>query len=311
VGTETSGSIIHPAYWASVVGIKPTVGLVSRSGIIPIAPSQDTAGPIARTVADAAMMLNVLAGIDPTDPATLAAAGKIPKDYTVFLKKDSLKGARIGVSRQLFGQMSDEQAVLFDRVLKEMRDAGAEIIDPAEMQLDELLKSNWADGKTMVYEFKPAINNYLKGVEAYIPVHTLSDVIAFNNQDTEKRARYGQNILERGEMTSGSLTEPEYIQARIQDLRLTREAIDGTLLRYNLDAIIFPPMNNTMISGVILEARAGYPAITVPAGYLEDGKPFAFMLAATAWQEPKLISLAYAYEQQTHHRQPPALPTVP
>jgi amidase len=310
VGTETSGSIIHPAYWASVVGIKPTVGLIGRSGIIPIATDQDTAGPIARTVADAAVMLNVLAGVDPTDPATLVAAGKIPKDYTAFLKKDGLRGAHIGVSRQLFGQMSDEQVALFARVLKEMRDAGAEIIDPVVMPIDELLGTNWQDSKTMLYEFKPAINNYLKGIEPHIPIHSLSDVISFNNQDAEKRARYGQNILEKSDATTGSLAEPEYIQEHLRDLRLTRGGIDYALRTYNLDAIIFPPLNNTMISGVILEARAGYPAIILPAGYLKDGKPFAFMLVASAWQEPKLISLGYAYEQQTHHRQPPALPVV-
>jgi len=255
-------------------------------------------------------MLNALAGVDPADPATLAAAGRIPKDYTVFLKRDGLRGSHIGVSRQLFGQMSDEQVILFDRVLKEMKDAGATIIDPVVMPIDELLGSNWQDSKTMLYEFKPAINNYLKGIEPYIPIHSLSDVIAFNNQDAEKRARYGQNILEKADMTSGTLAEPEYIQEHMRDMRLTRGAIDYALRKYNLDAIIFPPLNNTMISGVILEARAGYPAIVLPAGYSKDGKPFAIMLAASAWQEPKLISLGYAYEQQTHHRQPPALPIV-
>jgi amidase len=191
-----------------------------------------------------------------------------------------------------------------------MKDAGATIIDPVVMPIDELLGSNWQDSKTMLYEFKPAINNYLKGVEPHIPIHSLSDVISFNNQDTEKRARYGQNILEKADTTSGSLAEPEYIQEHLRDLRLTRGGIDYALSKYKLDAIIFPPLNNTMMSGVILEARAGYPAIIVPAGYLKDGKPFAFMLVAAAWQEPKLISLAYAYEQQTHHRRPPALPVV-
>ena len=310
VGTETSGSIIHPSYWASVVGIKPTVGLISRSGIIPIATSQDTAGPIARTVADAAAMLNALAGIDPADPATLAAAGRIPKDYTVFLKKDGLRGARIGVSRQLFGQMSDEQAASFERVLREMKDAGAEIVDPVKMPIDELLGTNWQESKTMLYEFKPAINNYLKTVEPYIPIHSLTDVIAFNSQDPGKRARYGQDILEKAEKTSGSLSDPEYIQEHLRDLRLTRGAIDQALRYYRVDALIFPPLNNTMISGVILEARAGYPAITLPSGYLKDGKPFTIMLVAGAWQEPKLISLAYAYEQRTQYRKPPALAKV-
>ena len=243
--------------------------------------------------------------------ATLAAAGKIPKDYTAFLKKDGLRGARIGVSRQLFGQMSDEQVALFDRVLKELRDAGAVIIDPVVMPIEELLGTNWTDSKTMLYEFKPAINTYLKSVEPYLPVHSLSEVIAFDNQDPGKRARYGQDTLEKAEKTSGSLTEPEYIQEHLRDMRLTRGGIDSALHKYNIDAIIFPPLNNTMISGVILEARAGYPAITLPAGYMNDGKPFTFMLIASAWQEPKLISLAYAYEQQTHHRKPPALPRVP
>jgi amidase len=307
VGTETSGSIIHPAYWASVVGLKPTVGLISRSGIIPLATSQDTAGPIARTVADVAWMLNAMAGVDPTDPATLAAGGKIPTDYRAFLKKDGLRGAHIGVSRQLFGQMSEEQAARFEGVLNEMRDAGAEIVDPVAMPIDELLGTNWQDSKTMLYEFKPAINHYLKGVEPYIPIHSLGEVIAFDNQDAAKRARYGQDTLEKAEKTSGSLTEPEYINERLRDLRLTRDAIDVALRKYAVDAIIFPPLNNTMISGVILEARAGYPAITLPAGYLKDGKPFTFMLVAGAWQEPKLIALGYSYEQATHHRKAPVL----
>lgn len=311
IGTETSGSIIHPAYWASVVGIKPTVGLVSRSGIIPIATSQDTAGPIARTVADAAALLTVLAGIDSADPATLTASGKIPKDYTVFLKKDGLQKARIGVSRQLFGEMSEEQKESFARVLKEMKEAGAEIVDPVAMPIEELLGANWQQSKTMLYEFKPAINNYLKTVEAQIPMHSLTELIAFNAKDPDKRARYGQDILERAEKTGGSLADQDYIDEHLSDMRITRGAIDQTLGKYKLDAIIFPPLNNTMISGVILEARAGYPAITVPAGYLKDGKPFTFMLVAGAWQEPKLISLAYAYEQRTHHRRPPALPKVP
>jgi amidase len=258
-------------------------------------------------VADAAWMLNALAGIDPTDSATLAATGKTPNDYRAFLKKDALHGAHIGVSRQLFGQMSEEQAAMFDRVLKEMRDAGAEIIDPVVMPIEELLGTNWTDSKVMLYEFKPAINHYLKGVEPYIPVHSLTDVIAFNNQDVAKRARYGQDTLEKAEKTSGSLTEPEFINERLRDLRLTRGALDAALSKYKVDAIIFPPLNNTMISGVILEARAGYPAITMPAGYLKDGKPFTFMLVASAWQEPKLISLAYAYEQLSHHRKAPVL----
>jgi amidase len=150
----------------------------------------------------------------------------------------------------------------------------------------------------------------LKGVEPYIPVHSLGDVISFNNQDAGKRARYGQDVLERSEKTNGSLTEAEYIHERLRDIRVTRGGIDSALRNYNVDAIIFPPLNNGQISSFNVEARAGYPAITLPAGYMKDGKPFAFMLVASAWQEPKLISLAYAYEQQTHHRKPPALPIV-
>jgi len=206
--------------------------------------------------------------------------------------------------------MSDEQAASFDKVLKEMRDAGAEIVDPVVMPVDELLGTNWQESKTMMYEFKPAINNYLKSVEPHIPIHSLADVIAFNSQDPGRRARYGQDILEKAENTSGSLADPEYIQEHLRDMRLTRGAIDQALSNYRVDAIVFPPLNNTMISGVILEARAGYPAITLPAGYLKDGKPFTIMLVAGAWQEPKLISLAYAFEQRTHHRKPPALPPV-
>jgi amidase len=174
-----------------------------------------------------------------------------------------------------------------------------------------LLGTAWNDSKVLVYEFKPAVNNYLKGVEPYLPVHSLSELVAFNSRDPEKRARYGQDVLERSEKTSGSLSESEYILERLRDLRLTRGGIDTALNNYKLDAIIFPPLNNGQISSFLLEARAGYPAITLPAGYMKDGKPFAFMLVASAWQEPKLISLAYAYEQQTHHRKPPVLPAVP
>ncbi|MHC1760024.1 MAG: amidase family protein [Negativicutes bacterium] len=312
IGTETSGSILHPSYLASVVGLKPTVGLVSRTGIVPIMMTQDTAGPITRTVADAAMLLNAIAGLDTEDSATLTAVGKIPKDYGDFLKPDALRGARIGVGRQLFYQLNEEQTVLMEQTIQEFKDAGAIIVDPVEMPGLEIMTPNPAHAKmayasqAMSYEFKPAINNYLKTVEPYLPVHTLSELIKFNDEDSEKRLRYGQILFINSDKTSGSLSDPEYLADRLRDWQYSRkEGIDYALSKYKVDAIILPPV------GSLVTARAGYPALSIPAGYQQDGLPWAFILTASAWSEPKLISLGYSYEKATHHRKAPVFNVEP
>jgi amidase len=311
VGTETSGSILHPSYLASVVGLKPTVGLVSRTGIIPIMMTQDTAGPIARSVADAAVMLNVLAGVDKNDPVTLTAIGRIPKNYCDFLKADALRGARIGIARQLFYQLNEEQTALMERTIQEFKSAGAIIVDPVKMPglevmaPDPAIKDNVKyTSKSMRYEFKPAVNNYLKSVEPYIPVHSLSELIRFNEEDPEKRLRYGQTLFVGSEKTSGSLSDPEYLLDRFLDYQYSRdEGIDYAINKYKLDAIVLPPL------GSLVAARAGYPAITIPAGYQQNGLPWGFILTASAWGEPKLIALGYSYEQVTHHRKKPLFNT--
>lgn len=301
VGTETSGSILNPASANSVVGIKPTVGLVSRTGIIPIAMSQDTAGPMARTVADAATLLGALTGIDPADPATAASAGRTYEDYTAFLEPRALRGARLGVVRTYGYQgLSDEEKRLFDAALDLLRAQGAELVDPAE--IPSLGEKAWRS-KVLIHEFKPALNAYLASLGPSAPVKTLADVIAFNSAHPEACLKHGQAVLEASEATSGTLTEPEYINSRLEDIRRAgAEGIDAVLERERLDALLFPGS-----WGCWVAAQAGYPSVCVPAGYTADGVPMGLTFTGTAWSEGALIRLAYAFEQATHLRKEPAL----
>lgn len=302
VGTETSGSILSPANNNAIVGIKPTVGLISRSGIIPIAFSQDTAGPMARTVTDAAILLGALTGVDPADPATAASAGHAYRDYTPFLDPDGLKGARIGIPRgPWFDRMSADETALFEDAVGAMRAAGAEIVDPADLAYMAYWESD-----VLVYEFKPALNAYLAGLGPAAKVKTLAEVVAFNSAHPEAMLRYGQKLMETAEATNGTLTEPKYITDRLRDIRQTRtEGIDKTMAEHKLDALLFPAT-----WGCWIPARAGYPSIQVPAGYTSDGRPFGITLTGQAWSEPTLIKLGYAYEQATRHRKPPELNAV-
>jgi amidase len=299
VGTETSGSILEPASWNSVVGVKPTVGLISRSGIVPIAVSQDTAGPIARTVADAAILLGVLAGVDELDPATWASEGLVPDDYAAYLDPNGLRGARIGVPTHFYRFISKPEArlPLFEAALETMRTLGADIVPlPIFPHQDEPHRP-----EVLTHEFKPCLNAYLNGVEAHLPVHSLRDVIAFNEAHGETMLRYGQARMLAAEATSGTLTDPAYLRARTLDLEQTQAGgIDRVLREHRLDALVSAGSSFSHIP-----AKAGYPSVTVPGGFSAEG-PLGITFTGTAYSEPVLLKLAYAYEQATMLRRAPA-----
>jgi amidase len=313
VGTETDGSIISPSQANAIVGIKPTLGLVSRSGIVPIAHSQDTAGPMARTVADAAILLGALTGVDPRDPATGKSLGKACTDYTPFLDPDGLRGARLGVARNFFGFNSAVDR-LMQECLQEMKRLGAEIIDPADIATAKMLSET--ELEVLLYEFKADLNNYLAGLGPHAPVHSLQEVIEFNERNRDRVMPYfGQDLLLKAE-EKGPLTSQDYLKALQDNHRLSRaEGIDATLRAHRLDAIVAPSggpawltdwVNGDHHSGGSSSpaAMAGYPNITVPAGYI-FGLPVGVSFFGGAYQEPTLIRLAYAFEQATRVRRSP------
>jgi amidase len=320
VGTETDGSIVCPSAHTSVVGIKPTLGLVSRAGIIPISHSQDTAGPMARTVADAAALLSVLAGVDPRDPATAAARGRAQSDYTRFLDPAGLRGARIGVARErLFGYDPHADRVIEDAIVA-MRQLGATIVDPAN--IPHLGQYDNDEFTVLLYDFKADLNAYLATRGATSQVRTLADVIAFNEREKAREMPFfGQEIMHMAQ-EKGPLTDKAYRDARAKSLRMAgREGIDAVMAQHRLDAIVAPTSSLSWPHDVLLgdhglggsstpAAVAGYPNITVPAGYA-FGLPVGIMFTGRAWSEPTLIRLAFAFEQGTKLRKPPRfLPTA-
>jgi amidase len=319
IGTETDGSIVSPAAVNGVVGIKPTVGLVGRSGIIPIAHSQDTAGPLARTVADAATVLGALTGVVPRDDATRAGSGKAHADYTRFLDPRGLEGSRIGVARNFFSRHEKVDA-LMESAIAEMKRRGAVIVDPADIATARALKE--PEYKVMLYEFKAGLNAYLAGLGPLAPVRSLTQIIAFNEDNREAEMPFfGQEHLVRAD-EMGPLTSAEYAEALEASQRLARaEGIDATLGAHRLDAIIAPtggpawvtdPINGDHGSGGSSRpaAVAGYPIVTVPAGFVH-GLPVGISFMGAAYSEPTLIKLAFAFEQATSHRRPPEfLPTA-
>lgn len=313
VGTETDGSIVCPSSANSIVGIKPTLGLVSRSGIIPIAHSQDTAGPMARTVRDAAILLAALAGVDPRDEATNAARGRLLSDYTKFLDPNGLRGARIGVARKFFG-FSDHVDKLINEAIDVMKRSGAVIIDPADVPTAGKFDST--ELEVLLYEFKADLNKYLAGLGPAAPVHSLKEVIAFNERNREREMPYfGQELFIRAE-AKGPLTSREYRQALAKNHLMSRaQGIDAVMARHRLDALVAPTggpawttdlINGDHFSGASSTpaAVAGYPNISVPAGYVY-GLPVGISFFGRAWSEPTLIRLAYAFEQATKHRAAP------
>lgn len=312
IGTETNGSIVCPSSANGVVGIKPTVGLISRSGIIPIAHSQDTAGPMARTVTDAAILLGALTGKDPRDPATLQSRGEVYQDYTQFLDRQGLKGARIGVGRNFFG-FHEEVDQLMEDAIRLMKVEGAAMIDLKEVMPTEGLGD--AGFQVLLYEFKAGLNQYLAN-RADTPVRSLKDVIEFNKAHREEEMPYfRQEIMVMAE-EKGGLDSTEYQQALEKLHRASRaEGIDKVMRENQLDAIIGPTGGPAWPTDLITgdhflggssspAAQAGYPNITVPAGFVH-GLPVGISFFAGAYQEPVVIRLAYAYEQASQHRKAP------
>lgn len=294
VGTETSGSIISPACCNSIVGIKPTLGMISRTGIVPIAHSQDTAGPMTRTVEDAAILLGAMTYIDSADPVTYRSKNKTNSDYTKFLDKNGLRGARIGVPKYIFKELKEEQLVMMHQCIEEIKELGAEIIEDRDLDSYEKLDNY----DVLLYEFKSDLNAYLSTLGGASKVKSLKDIIEYNNNNAEAALKYGQTLLVKCESISGTLTEPEYISAKLQDLRLsTTDGMDAFMAENKVDAMLFPST-----AGVSMAAKAGYPSIAVPGGYCKDGTPFGITFSAEAFSEPKLIKLAYAYEQGTKKR---------
>jgi amidase len=314
IGTETDGSIVCPASICGIVGIKPTVGLASRTGIIPISVTQDTAGPMARTVADAAVLLTVIAGMDGQDPATSRGGRSESLDYTSFLNLNALKGARLGVARKLFGR-NPRVAKAMENAVAALKKLGAEIIDPVEMQSPEKLEE--AEWEVLLYEFKAELNKYLAMLGPAATQKTLADLIAFNEANRDREMPYfGQEIFLQAQ-EKGPLTEKKYRQALETCRRAsTVEGIDGMIQRHKLDALIAPTTDpaypTDLINGdhftgggsTVLPAVAGYPHITVPAGQV-FGLPIGVSFIGRAWSEPRLIALAYAFEQATKCRQAP------
>ncbi|MBN8717592.1 MAG: amidase [Stenotrophomonas sp.] len=312
IGTETDGSIICPSAVAGLVGIKPTVGLVSRSGIIPISVSQDTAGPMARSVADAAALLTAIAAPDPADPAAGERKDTTPIDYTAHLKVDALKGARIGVVRKLTGYQPDTDAA-FEAAVAALKAAGATVVDA---EIPTLGQWDNDELQMMLYEFKDGLNRYLASADT--PYKSLAELIDYNKAHAAQEMPYfGQELFEQAQ-AKGPLTEPAYLAARDKVRRLAGpEGIDAALRKQNLDALVAPamspawptdPINGDHFTGAGYGAAAvaRYPSLTVPMGEVH-GLPVGIVFMGTAWSEPRLIELGYAFEQATQARKPPRL----
>lgn len=311
IGTETNGSIVCPSNNNGIVGIKPTVGLVSRSGIIPISYTQDTPGPMARTVRDAAICLGVLVGVDSTDNKTLASRGKYYRDYTRFLKEDGLKGKKIGLYTKPFDKNYKVDKLMYEAV-EYLKSQGVEIVE-----IDEISKNNVGNlsFEIMLYEYKDGLNKYFNSLGSDVPVKNLEDLIEFNLLDSVELKYYNQKYLEMAQ-EKGDLTSAEYKEALANMLKASREeGIDRVMNEHNLDAIIAPTggpaWKTDLINGDSFQlgssspaARAGYPNITVPMGYIDE-LPVGISFFGRAWSEPILLEIAYAYEFGTKHRKAP------
>ncbi len=320
VGTETDGSVVCPSSVNGLVGLKPTVGLVSRSGIIPISHTQDTAGPIARTVADAAALLEAMTGYDPADAAMSRRRNATAADFRTALDPLALKGARIGIARKRYFGYSPATDSVIDAAIAVMKAQGAVIVDPAD-----ILTAAQLDGcefEILLYEFKADLNAYLKKLPAGARVHSLADLIAFNLREKDREMPFfGQEIFEMAQK-KGPLTSPGYTKATATCRARSRtQGIDAVMTARRLDAIVAPtggpawpidPVNGDHFLGASSTpaAVAGYPSVTVPAGFVH-GLPVGLSFISRPWTEAKLLGLAYAFEQATHHRRPPQfIPTL-
>jgi amidase len=317
LGTETDGSIVCPSSTTGLVGIKPTVGLTSRAGVIPISHTQDTVGPMARTVADAAAVLGALTGVDPRDTATAASDGNSQTDYLQYLDTNALAGARIGVPRTGgYWGYSPEADAICEAAIASMRELGAEIVDPADIPTADQIATDPSEFTILLYEFEPDLNAYLATMPPEVPYRTLADLIAFNIEHADVEMPYfGQEIFEMAH-NIGSLTDAAYLEALETSHRLSRdEGIDAVMDEYDLDALVAPTgtpswptdlINGDLFLGASSSpaAMAGYPLVTLPAGH-SYGLPVGLTFMGRAWSEPTLIALAYAFEQATMHRRAP------
>tara|TARA_R110002094_G_scaffold52956_1_gene64318 strand:+ start:22 stop:1629 length:1608 start_codon:yes stop_codon:yes gene_type:complete len=311
IGTETNGSIVCPSNSNGIVGIKPTVGLVSRSGVIPISYTQDTPGPMARTVTDAAICLGVLTGIDPADEKTLASQEKFYKDYTQFLKEDGLRGKRIGFYQTPLGK-NYKVDTLMSKAVDFMKRQGAEIININEISSADVGGYSF---QVMLYEYKDGLNKYFRSLGPNAAIKSLEELIAFNRKDSIELKFYNQKYLEMAQ-EKGDLNDEAYQKALANMLKGSREeGIDRIMNLHHLDAIIAPTgspaWKTDLINGDSFQlgssspaARAGYPNITVPMGFVDE-LPVGISFFGSAWSEPVLLEIAYAYEQGTKHRKAP------
>ena len=319
IGTETDGSIVCPSSSNGLAGIKPTVGLVSRSGIIPISHSQDGAGPMCRTLRDATILLSALTGVDPEDSATAASTGKAQPDYSQFCDPNGLKGAHIGVARKYFG-FNDAVDDLMHNALDQMKQQGATLVDPAD--IPSFGKFDDSELLVFLYELKADLNSYLARLGPGAPVHSLQEIIDFNERNREKEMPYfGQDMFLKAQ-AKGPLTEKEYLDAVAKNHQLARtEGIDAVMDKYHLDAIVAPTGGPAWLTDLVTgdhfsggssgaAAVAGYPNINVTTGSI-SGLPVGISFFGRAWSEPTLIKLAYAFEQTTKARQAPRfLPSI-
>jgi amidase len=314
VGTETDGSIVCPASACGIVGLKPTLGLVSRGGIVPISLAQDTAGPITRSVADAAALLSAMAGADPGDPVSAAAAGR-PGDYTACLDAGALAGARLGVWREGSKAAGAATTAVLETALAQLAGLGAELVDPVDLPgADQIEEPELA---AMLTEFRHDLNAYLAALAGEHPA-TLAELIAYNRDHGGRvLARFGQELFEQAEANGGDLGDAGYLAAREEATRRAREALDGPLTAHRLDAIVTLTANPAWLTDYHLgdhdvfhtsgpAAVAGYPSISVPAGGV-SGLPVGLSFIGPPWSEPRLIALAYAFEQAAGARLIPAL----
>ena len=313
IGTETNGSIVCPSNANGIVGIKPTVGLVSRRGIVPISHNQDTAGPMARTVADAAALLNIVAGVDPEDPSTAEAGTRGRPDYTEFLKPDGLKGKRLGVAREYFDFHPKVEA-LMETALADLKRLGAELIDPVEFPDSKELGE--ASFNVMLYDFRVDLEEYLRGLPGENKPRTLAELIEFNENHRDREMPWFEQEIFLKALETKEVSEADYQKDLKKLLSFYREnGIDKLMDEHQLDAIIAPTGGPAWTIELIYgdhggggssspAARAGYPNITVPAGFIHD-MPVGISFFGRAWSEPVLIETAYAYEQGTKHRKPP------
>ena len=318
IGTETDGSIVCPSSANGLAGIKPTVGLVSRAGIIPISHSQDGAGPMCRTVRDAAILLGALSAVDPDDAATAASAGKSQTDYAQFCDPNGLKGARIGVARKYFG-FNDAVDALMEQSLDGMKKQGATLVDPAD--IETFGKFDDTELLVLLYELKADLNAYLARLSS-APIRSLKDLIDFNERNPQKEMPYfGQDLFMKAE-AKGPLTEKAYLEAIQKNHQLAgTEGIDALMDKHHLDALVAPTGGPAWLTDLIngdhaaggsssAAAVAGYPNINVTAGFI-SGLPVGISFFGRAWSEPILIKLAYSFEQATKARQTPKfLPTI-